>query len=164
MERSWKTIDQQPNEGISPCQQSKGALYPSATAVGSDPNNIGAESYHLLLLERNAHTVGGQIESQAPGLRVQLDDDAILIVLEIGERAALNDRHAGRDRRIVAAEIRRTGQIVDLTLGGNAGGTYISDRNLRKCYLHTITALSALVSSPCRPCLTRLGGVLYRVI
>ena len=53
---------------------------------------------HLLLLERNAHTVGGQIEPQAAGLRMQLDDDAILIVLEIGDRAALNDSHASRDR------------------------------------------------------------------
>jgi hypothetical protein len=29
---------------------------------------------------------------------MQLDDDAILIVLEIGDRAALNDSHASRDR------------------------------------------------------------------
>jgi hypothetical protein len=64
---------------------------------------------HLLLLECDVHTVGRQVESQAPGLRVQLDDDAIFIVLEVGEGAALNDRHAGCERRVVATEIRGTG-------------------------------------------------------
>jgi hypothetical protein len=35
MERSWKTIEQQRNEGISPCQQSKGSPcgYPSPRAL-----------------------------------------------------------------------------------------------------------------------------------
>src|ERR1700730_18910651 len=42
------------------------------------------------LVERNVHTVGGQVESQATGLLMQLDYDA-LFVLEIGDGAALND-------------------------------------------------------------------------
>ena len=51
------------------------------------------------------YAVGRQVESQPLGLRVQLDYDA-LIVLEICDRAAGNDRRAGGDRRIVAAQIR----------------------------------------------------------
>jgi hypothetical protein len=35
------------------------------------------------------HTVGRQVESQPTGLRMQLDDDA-LVVLEIGDRTALD--------------------------------------------------------------------------
>jgi len=46
---------------------------------------------------------------------MQLDYHALL-VLEIGDGAALDDRHAGGDRRIVAGEIGRTGQIIDFTL------------------------------------------------
>jgi hypothetical protein len=42
---------------------------------------------HLGLLERDAHTIGGQVESQAASLGVQLDDHAIF-VLEIGDRTA----------------------------------------------------------------------------
>jgi len=56
---------------------------------------------------------------------VQLDYDALL-VLQIGDRAAGNDRRAGRDCRIVATEICGTGEIVDLTLGVDAGGAYVS--------------------------------------
>jgi len=108
-------------------------------------------------LERNAHTVGGQIESQAPGLGVQLDDGAILIVLEIGDRATLNDRHTSRDRRIVAAEICRTGQIVDLTLGGNAGGTYVSDRNTRDFEL-VLFLVFAVVKGPVTPAVSDPDG------
>jgi hypothetical protein len=52
------------------------------------------------------HAVGGEVKSQPTGLRVQLDDDALLVP-EIGDRAALNDREAGCDRRIVATEVRR---------------------------------------------------------
>src|ERR1700730_5057641 len=79
---------------------------------------------HLRLLERDVHTVGGQVKSQPAGLGVQIDDHAIFVVLELGEGAALNDRHAGCERRIVATEIRRTGQIVDLTLCIKSGGAY----------------------------------------
>jgi hypothetical protein len=75
------------------------------------------------------HTVGRQVESHPTGLRMQLDDDA-LVVLEIGDRTALDDRDAGCDCRIVAAEVRRAGQIVDLTLSVNTGATGVSDRNV----------------------------------
>jgi len=46
---------------------------------------------------------------------VHPDYDALL-VFEIGDRAASNDRHACGDRRITATEIRRTGQVIDFTL------------------------------------------------
>src|SRR5580692_7579050 len=80
---------------------------------------------------------------------MQLDDDA-LIVLEIGDRAALNDRHAGGDCRIVAAEICRTGEIVDLTLSVNAGGAYVSDRNARDFEL-VLFLVFAVVERPVTP-------------
>jgi hypothetical protein len=76
------------------------------------------------------HTAGRQVESHPTGLRMQLDDNAF-VVLEIGDRTALDDRHASCDCRIVAAEIRRAGQIIDLTLGGNTGAADVSDRNAR---------------------------------
>jgi hypothetical protein len=49
------------------------------------------------------HSVGRQVESQPTSLRVQLNYDA-LIVLEVCDRAALNDRQAGDDCRIIAPE------------------------------------------------------------
>ena len=72
------------------------------------------------------HTVGGQVESQSPGLRVQFDNDA-LVVLEIGDRATLNYRQSGCDCRIIATEIRRTDQIVDFTLSGNPGAADVNN-------------------------------------
>ena len=87
---------------------------------------------HLRLLERDVHTVDRRVESQPSSLRMQLDNDAIILVLEIGDRTTLNDRQAGGDRRITAVEIRRTCQIIDLTLGGNAGAPYVNDRNARE--------------------------------
>src|ERR1700690_448814 len=92
---------------------------------------IGDTTPLLRLLERDAHTVSRQVESQPAGLRVQLDYDP-LVVLEVGDRAALDDRHTSGYRRIVPAQVRGTGQIVDLALGGNAGAAYVSDRNARE--------------------------------
>ena len=48
----------------------------------------------LRWLERDVHIVGGQVESQPPGLRVQLDKDAI-VVLEIGDPAAAEPHTGG---------------------------------------------------------------------
>src|ERR1700731_1949153 len=62
---------------------------------------------------------------------MQLDYDALLI-LEIGDGAALDDSHAGRDRRIVAGEIRRTGQIIDFTLGVDSSCANVGDRYARQ--------------------------------
>src|SRR6202049_2337271 len=62
---------------------------------------------------------------------MQLDYDALL-VLEIGDGAALNDRHTGGDRRIVAGEIRRTGQIIDFTLGIDSSCANVRDRYARQ--------------------------------
>src|SRR5712672_708286 len=62
---------------------------------------------------------------------MQLDYDALL-VLEIGDGAALNDRDAGGDRRIVAGEIRRTGQIIDFTLGVDSSCANVRDRYARQ--------------------------------
>jgi hypothetical protein len=92
------------------------------------------------------HTAGRQVESHSTGLRMQLDDDA-LVVLEIGDRTAFDDRHAGCDCRILAAEVRRAGQIVDLTLGGNAGATDVSDRNTRDFELVLFLVLAVIKGS-----------------
>jgi len=62
---------------------------------------------------------------------MQLDYDALL-VLEIGDGAALDDRHAGGDRRIVAGEIRRTGEIIDFTLGVDSSSNNVRDRYARR--------------------------------
>src|SRR5580704_15853679 len=62
---------------------------------------------------------------------MQLDYDALL-VLEIGDGAALNDRHAGGDRRIVPGEIRRSGQIIDFTLGVDSSCANVRDRYARQ--------------------------------
>jgi hypothetical protein len=40
---------------------------------------------HSGLKKRDVHAVGGQVESQAARLRVQLDDNAIVVVPEIGD-------------------------------------------------------------------------------
>src|ERR1700733_2312605 len=85
----------------------------------------------LRLLQSEVHTVGRQVESQPAGLGMQLDDDAFL-VLKIGDRTSLDDRHTGGYRRIVAREISRRGQIVDLALRVDAGSAYISDRDARE--------------------------------
>src|SRR5260370_42343037 len=62
---------------------------------------------------------------------MQLDYDALL-VLEIGDGAALNDRHAGGDRRIAAGEIRRTAQIIDFTLGADSRCANVRNRYARQ--------------------------------
>src|SRR6202035_756401 len=62
---------------------------------------------------------------------MQLDYDALL-VLEIGDGATLNNRHAGGDRRIVAGEISRTGQIVDFTLSVDSSCTNVRYRYARQ--------------------------------
>ena len=83
----------------------------SATRSPSRHEDRGAQlppRFCLRLLQRDMHSVRRQIESQPLGLRVQLNHDAIL-VLEIGDRPAGDDRGAGGDRRIVAAQIRGLG-------------------------------------------------------
>src|ERR1700681_675271 len=62
---------------------------------------------------------------------MQLDYDALL-VLEVSDGAALNDRYAGGDRRIIAGEIRRTGQIIDFTLGIDSSCANVRDRYARQ--------------------------------
>src|ERR1700723_313802 len=84
--------------------------------------------------QRDLHTTGRQVESEPSRLGVQRDHDAVLI-LEIGDRAALADRDTGGICRIVAAQIRRIGQIVDLALGANAGAAYVGDRDSRELEL-----------------------------
>jgi hypothetical protein len=124
---------------------------------GCEPAVTHHRPLYLLLLERDVHTVGGQVESEAPGLRVQLDDDAIFIVLEVGEGAALNDRHAGCERCIVAGEIRGTGQIVDLTLCIKSGGAYVSDRDPGDFEL-VLFLVFAVVKCPVTPGVSDAGG------
>src|SRR6202051_1786780 len=77
---------------------------------------------------------------------MQLDDDALL-VLEIGDGAALNDRHAGSDRRIVAGEISRTGEIIDFTLGVNSSSTNIRDRYARQLERVLLLVLAVVKSA-----------------
>jgi hypothetical protein len=81
----------------------KSYRFGGARDVTQPTSKIAAANYryahrpcHLRFLERDVHTVGGQVESQPAGLGVQLDDDAI-VVLEIGDRAALYNRRAGCD-------------------------------------------------------------------
>src|SRR6266853_28317 len=62
---------------------------------------------------------------------MQLDYHALL-VLEIGDGTALNDRYAGGNRRIVACEIRRTGQIIDFTLGVDSSCANVRNRYARQ--------------------------------
>src|SRR5579864_9337193 len=88
----------------------------------------------LRRLECDRYATGRQVESQSPRLGVQRDHDTLL-VLEIGNRAALANSHAGCICRIVAAQIRRIGQIVDLALGVDAGAAYIGDRDSRELEL-----------------------------
>src|ERR1700722_6338977 len=87
---------------------------------------------------------------------MQLDDDA-LVVLQIRDGPALDDRHAGCDRRIVAAEVRRAVQIVDLPLGGNTGATDVSDRNARDFELVLLLVL-AVVKRPVTPAVADTDG------
>ena len=98
------------------------------------------------LLERDVHTVGGQVKSHTAGLRMQLDYDALLI-LKIGDRAALNDRHAGSYSRKVAIEIGRTGQIVDFTLGIQPRSADVHDRYARKLELVLFLVLAEVKSA-----------------
>src|SRR5271156_1191033 len=77
------------------------------------------------------HSVARQVKSQPLGLGVQLDHDAV-VVLEVRDRAAGNDRRTGGDCRIVATQIRWLGEIIDLALCSNAGAAYVNDRNARE--------------------------------
>src|ERR1700738_150617 len=80
---------------------------------------------------------------------MQLDYDALL-VLEIGDGAALNDRHAGGDRRIVAGEIGRTGEIIDFTLGVDSGSASVRDRYARQ-FERVLLLVLAVVKSAVSP-------------
>lgn len=96
---------------------------------------------------------------------MQLDDDA-LVILEVGDRAAFNNRHARGDCRIVAAKIRRRGQIVDLALGGNTGAAHISDRDAREFELVLFLVLAvvkrAVTSRPIGRSASRRGDLADR--
>src|SRR5882672_11617881 len=87
---------------------------------------------------------------------MQLDYDALL-VLEIGDGAALNDRHAGGDRRIVAGEIRRTGQIVDFTLGIDSSSANVRNRYSRQ-FERVLLLVFAVVKSAVSPCISYAHG------
>src|ERR1700730_15044034 len=80
---------------------------------------------------------------------MQLDYDALL-VLKIGDGAALNDRHAGGDRRIVAGEIRRTGQVIDFTLGVDSSCANVRDRYARQ-FERVLLLVFAVVKSAVSP-------------
>src|ERR1700722_3595374 len=87
---------------------------------------------------------------------MQLDYDALL-VLEIGDGAALNDRYAGGDRRIVAGEIRRSGQIIDLALGVDSSSTNVRDRYARQLE-RVLLLVSAVVKSAVPPGVSNADG------
>src|SRR5882724_7457064 len=87
---------------------------------------------------------------------MQLDYDALL-VLEIGDGTALNDRHAGGDRRIVASEIRRTGQIIDFTLGVDSSRANVRDRYARQLERVLLLVL-AVVKSAMSPGVSNADG------
>src|SRR5580704_6543650 len=110
----------------------------------------------LRLLQRDVHTVSGEVESQPAGLGVQLDDDA-MVVLEIGDRAALYNRDASRDCCIIAAEIRRTRQVVNLSLSGNAGAPYVSYGNARQFEL-VLLLVFAVVKRAVTPAIADTEG------
>src|SRR5882757_8975582 len=80
---------------------------------------------------------------------MQLDDHAFLI-LEIGDGAALDDRHAGGDRRIVAGEISRTGEVIDFTLGVDSSATNVRDRYARE-FERVLLLVFAVVKSAVSP-------------
>src|SRR5260221_12526392 len=87
---------------------------------------------------------------------MQLDYDALL-VLEVGEGAALNDRQAGGDRRIVAGEIRRTGQIIDFTLGVDSSCANVRDRYARQLE-RVLLLVFAVVKSAVSPAVSYTHG------
>ena len=102
------------------------------------------------------HSLGGQVESQPPGLGMQLDDDTFL-VLQIGDRAAGTDRKASCECRKIATEIRRTGQVVDLALSGNARAPDVSDRNARELEL-VLFLIFAVVKRAVTPAIADAEG------
>src|SRR3984893_493925 len=77
---------------------------------------------------------------------MQLDYDALL-VLEIGDGAALNDRYAGGDRRIVAGEIRGTSEIIDFTLGVDSSCANVRDRYARQLERVLLLVLAVVKSA-----------------
>src|SRR5580692_8874180 len=77
---------------------------------------------------------------------MQLDDDALL-VLEIGDGAALNDRNTGGDRRIAAGKIRRIGQIIDFTLGVDSSCANVRDRYARQLEWVLLLVLAVVKSA-----------------
>src|ERR1700681_207219 len=87
---------------------------------------------------------------------MQLDYDALL-VLQIGDGAALNDRHAGAYRRIVAGEIRRTGQIIDFALGVDSSCTNVRDRYARQLE-RVLLVVFAVVKSTVSPSVSYAHG------
>src|SRR5882757_7369507 len=87
---------------------------------------------------------------------MQLDYHALL-VLEIGDGAALDDRHAGGDRRIVAGEIRRTGEIIDFTLGVDSSATNVRDRYARQ-FERVLLLIFAVVKSAMSPGVSNAHG------
>ena len=103
------------------------------------------------------HAVSGQVESQSACLRMQLDDDAGVVILKIGDRTAGADRQPGRNRRIIAVDIRRFGEIVDLALGRNARAADISDRDSRQFEV-VLLLIFAVVESPVAPGVTNTNG------
>src|SRR5258708_23420196 len=87
---------------------------------------------------------------------MQLDYDA-LFVLEMGDGAALKDGYAGGDRRIVAGEIRRTGQIIDFTLGVDSSSTNVRDRYARQLE-RVLLLVFAVVKSAVSPGISNADG------
>src|SRR6267154_5377848 len=87
---------------------------------------------------------------------MQLDYDALL-VLEIGDGAALDDRHAGGDRRIVAGEISRTGEIIDFALGVDSSSTNVRDRYARQ-FERVLLLVFAVVKSAVSPAVSYAHG------
>src|SRR5260370_35911897 len=87
---------------------------------------------------------------------MHLDYDALL-VLEIGDGAALNDRHAGGDRRIIAGEIRRTLQVIDFTLGVDSSCANVRDRYARQLE-RVLLLVFAVVKSAVSPGISYAHG------
>src|ERR1700691_4964051 len=87
---------------------------------------------------------------------MQLDYDA-LFVLEIGDGAALNDRYAGGDRRIVARETLRSGQIIDFTLGVDSSSPNVRDRYARQLE-RVLLLVFAVVKSAVSPGISYANG------
>src|ERR1700676_4296118 len=87
---------------------------------------------------------------------MQLDYDALL-VFEVGDGAPLNDRHAGGDCRIVAGESRRTGQIIDFTLGVDSSCANVRDRYARQLE-RVLLLVFAVVKSAVSPSVSYAHG------